>query len=140
MFSLYDVRDLDLMLRLDETGGAGGATAQELAEAFGFKREEVLKITTRLTWMRRFGIFDYDAKTHMWTLSESGQRVVKAKLKAASAKAIDTVPDDSLIETMAHVTTRYRLGDPVLATMLRREFAFGTSPRSVIWSAKGGGA
>lgn len=139
MFSLYDIRDLDLMLRLDETGGAGGATAKELAEAFGLKKEDTRKISTRLTWMRRFGMFAFDSKTGMWSLSESGERIVKAKTKAAAAKAIDAVPDDSLIETMAHVTTRYRLGDPVLATMLRREFAFGTSPRSVIWSAKGGG-
>jgi hypothetical protein len=34
---------------------------------------------------------------------------------------------------MAHVTTRYRLGDPLMATMLRREFAYGTSPRSTVW-------
>ena len=137
-FSLYDLRDLDLMMRLDEEGGAEGATTQELAEAFGLTDEERQSLAVRCSWMRRFGMFQLDEATRMWTLSPSGERVVAAKVKAAAAKAIDTVPDASLVDVMAHVTTRFRMGDPVMAIMLRREFQFGTSPRSTIW--QGGGA
>jgi hypothetical protein len=34
-----------------------------------------------------------------------------------------------MVEVMSHVTSRYRLGDPVIASLLRREFLFGTQKR-----------
>jgi len=34
-----------------------------------------------------------------------------------------------MVEVMAHVAKRYRFGDPIIATMLRREFAYGTRRR-----------
>lgn len=132
-FSIFDIRDLDLMMRVEEEGGASGITTTELAQAFGLTDDERQSLAVRCSWMRRFGMFNYDEATKMWTLSESAERVVSAKLKAASAKTIDAVPDASMVDVMAHVTTRYRLGDPMMAVMLRREFAFGTSPRSTVW-------
>ena len=66
----------------------------------------------------------------MWRVSESGERVTKAKLRAAASNSIEKTPDDALVDVMAHVTSRYRHGDPLMATMLRREFLYGTSPRT----------
>jgi hypothetical protein len=131
--TLYDFRDLDLMLKLDEVGGASGASTKELAESIGFD-DDAQAVGQRAAWMRRFGMFDFDEERRLWTLSEGGERVVAAKLKAAQAKTIDTLPDEQLVDVMAHVTTRYRLGDPIMATMLRREFAFGTNPRSAAYN------
>jgi hypothetical protein len=37
------------------------------------------------------------------------------------------------VDIMSHVTARYRLGEPMMAQLLRREFAYGTSPRSSVW-------
>jgi hypothetical protein len=131
--TLYDFRDLDLMLKLDETAGASGATTQELAESLGME-DDRQAVGMRAAWMRRYGMFDFDEERRLWTLSSGGERVVAAKLRAAQAKTIDTVPDESLIDVMAHVTSRYRLGDPIMATMIRREFAFGTNPRSAAYN------
>lgn len=131
--TLYDFRDVDLMLKLDEVAGASGATTQELAEAIGFD-DDRQAVGMRAAWMRKFGMFDFDEERRLWTLSQGGERVVEAKLRAAQAKTIDQVPDESLVDVMAHVTTRYRLGDPMMATMLRREFAFGTNPRSAVYN------
>jgi hypothetical protein len=131
--NLYEVRDLELMMKVAEEGGASGVTLAELSESFGLKEDEARSLVMRCAWMKKYGIFSYDQPTKMWTLSQGGERVVAAKIKATAAKAIDTVPDDSMVDVMAHVTSRYRLGDPMLAIMLRREFMFGTSPKSTIW-------
>lgn len=126
--SLYDFRDLDLMIKLADSAGGphSEVTAQELAESLGF--EDAREISTRLSWMRRYGMLGYSEERHAWSLSRGGERVIESRLRAAKARAIDSVPDESLVEVMAHVTARYRLGDPMIAQLLRREFLFGTKP------------
>jgi len=134
-FSLYDFRDLDLMLKLaDEGDEEGWVETRALASALGVEEgEKVNGVGIRLSWMRRYGMLEFDDKQKLWRLSPSGERVVRARTRAAATKQIDTVPDEALVDVMAHVTSRYRLGDPVMATMLRREFQFGTSPHSRVW-------
>jgi len=125
--SLYDFRDLELMLKLADTANADGlATSAELADSMGFAEGDARAIAIRCSWMRRFGMLDFHAEHKAWRLTRGGERVVEAKLRAAAARTLDAVPDEQLVEVMAHVTTRYRLGDPMLATMLRREFLYGT--------------
>ena len=133
--SLYDFRDLDLMLKIaDEGDDEGWVETRQLASALGAGDDERIGgVSVRLAWMRRFGMLEFDPDKRMWRLSPGGERVAKARLKAAKASAIETIPDEALIDVMAHVTTRYRLGDPVMATMLRREFKFGTDPHSRIY-------
>lgn len=116
---IYDFRDLDLMLKISDMGGA---ETPELASALGFGKD-VQPIAIRLSWMRRFGMLDFDGT--QWDLSAGGLRVVKSKLRAAQASSIDALPDEAMIETMAHITSRYHR-DPMLAHMLRREFLYGT--------------
>jgi hypothetical protein len=79
--------------------------------------------------MRRFGMLDFDPQTRGWRLTRGGERVVEARLRAAAARTIDAVPDEQMVDVMSHVTARYRLGDPMMAAMLRREFVFGTRSR-----------
>jgi hypothetical protein len=135
--TMYDVRDLDLMLRMrDEANNDGEITAQELADALGIS-DDMRNVAIRLAWMRRYGMLTYNPERHGWSLAAGGERVIAAKAKAAVADRIDKVPDEQLVDVMAHVTTRYRYGDPVIATMLRREFAYGTSPRSQVWARNG---
>jgi hypothetical protein len=129
-FSLYDFRDLDLMLQLQQIGDNDGwASTKELGEALG-AGDDVRGVGIRASWMKRLGMFDFDDETRMWRVSEGGERVTKAKLRAAASNSIEKTPDDALVDVMAHVTSRYRHGDPLMATMLRREFLYGTSPRT----------
>lgn len=125
--SLYEFRDLDLMMTLHAEGN-GGMTSGQLADALGLDNAQ--GIAVRATWMRRFGMFDYDDRSGLWTLSGGGRRVVEAKRQAALLQKVEDVPDESMVDVMSHVTARYRLGDPMIAQMLRREFLFGTSPQS----------
>ncbi len=134
--TLYDFRDIDLMLKLEQVGDdEGWASTQELAEALGMG-EDARAVGMRSAWMRRYGVFDFDEQKRMWRLSSGGQRVAAAKLRAATASSIEKIPDEAMVDVMAHVTTRYRLGDPLMATMLRREFLFGTSRNSRIWNGR----
>jgi len=121
--TLYDFRDLDLMLRLTD----GGMLTEDLAGDLGFGKD-TSPVGTRLGWMRRFGMLERDEQG-FWELTPGGTRVVRAKLKAAQANALSALPDEAMIEAMAYVTSRYHQRDPMLATMLRREFAYGTKRR-----------
>jgi len=122
-----EFRDLDLMLAVEKDGGL---TSHGLSEALGLGGAGVQGAAVRAAWMRRFGMFDFDEQAKCWILTPSGQRVVKAKRQAAALGAVERVPDESMVDVMSHVTARYRLGDPMMANLLRREFLFGTSPRS----------
>lgn len=130
----YDVRDLDVMLKLEsESDDRGEISAGELADALGMD-EDTRAVGMRLAWMRRYGMLAYHEERKTWSLAKGGKRVIEAKRLAANADAIPDVPDEQLVDVMAHVTTRYRLGDPVIATLLRREFAYGTAPQSAVWN------
>lgn len=128
--SLYEFRDLDLMMTLHAEGN-GGMTSAQLSEVLGIGNAQAVAV--RASWMRRYGMFDYDERSGLWTLSGGGLRVVEAKRRAASLREVDKVPDESLVDVMSHVTARFRLGDAMTAALLRREFLFGTSPRSKVW-------
>jgi hypothetical protein len=125
---MYEFRDLDLMLALQ----AGGAmTTAELADQIGMAGH-AQAVAVRASWMKRYGMFDY-VVPGLWTLSAAGLRVVTAKRQAAALRSVGDVPEESLVDVMSHVTARYRLGDPMMAHMLRREFVYGTSPKSRVW-------
>jgi len=128
---MYDFRDLDLMLTIAERGDdEGWVTNDDLASSFGFG-DSLRPLGIRLAWRRRYGMVEH--KTHnrdsLWRLSPGGWRVVEAKLKAAQARTLGTIPDEAMVDVMADITARFQRGDSMLAVMLRREFAFGTQRR-----------
>lgn len=128
--SLYDFRDLDLMLTLADRGDdEGWSPTHELASSFGFG-EELRALGIRLGWMRRYGMVEHrNTPESLWRLTDGGTRVIDAKLRAAQSRTIEEIPDESLVDVMANITRRYHHGDPMIATMLRREFLFGTTRR-----------
>src|SRR5262245_11577815 len=109
----------------------GRAPASELAEEMGLgEKTGGSAISVRLTWMAKYGMVEYDKKEHEWLLSPGGQRVTQAHLRAAQARTLGGIPDESLVEVMSHVVQRYQHGDAMTAHMLRREFQFGTHRRN----------
>jgi hypothetical protein len=127
--TLFDFRDLDLMLKLRaEAGAEGWVETDAMASALGFD-DDRLPIAQRLSWMRRYGMVEYDRERRLWRLSPGGERVTEARLQAAASHTIEVLEDEVMVEVMAKVTQRYMHGSPMLATMLRREFLYGTRPR-----------
>lgn len=128
--TLYDFRDLDLMLKIEaERDEDGWVEATHIARAIGFE-EDVMPVSARFNWMKRYGMLEYDSARKLWRLTAGGHRVTEAKLKASQAKTIEALPDEAMVEVMANVTTRYWRGDPMTAALLRREFLFGTKARA----------
>ena len=126
--TLYDFRDLDLMLKIAAEAN-GGVSSTELAEAIGLGEEGTQAVGIRLGWMRKYGFVVRDEEKKHWDLSMSGERIVQAQRHAAQIKKVEAIPDEAMVSVMSHVTSRYRLGDPVIAQLLRREFLFGTQKR-----------
>jgi hypothetical protein len=124
-FSVREFRDSDLMLRLKETGPI---PSKELAHELGFD-EFGSHLGRRLGWMGHYGMVERDAKTKMWSLTEAGARVIWARKRAALMRELDSLPAEELIEVMAAVMARYQRGDPLTATMMRREFIYGSAHR-----------
>ena len=123
--TLYDFRDMDLMFKLaEEVNGSRGILATDLAELLGF--EDAKAIGMRLAWMRRYGMLAYNENERLWNLSTGGRRVIDSRLKARELKVVDELPDEAMVEVMAHVTSRYHHGKGMIGNLLRREFLFGT--------------
>jgi hypothetical protein len=127
-FNLYDFRDLDLMLAVEEAIGDDGVSTADLAKALGLD-EEAQSVAVRMAWMKRYGVFSFNEKRRVWSLTDGGNRVLEANRRSLNGSALDKVPDESMISVMAHVTDRFRRGDALHATLLRREFMFGTQRR-----------
>jgi len=128
--SLFDFRDLDLMQKLlAEADAEGWIETEALARAMGLGDDHNRNVAIRLAWMRRYGMIERDENRGLWRLSRGGGRVIEARLRAAATRELESLPDESMIEVMANVTSRYHLADRMTATMLRREFLFGTQPR-----------
>jgi hypothetical protein len=124
---LYDFRDADIMFRLNEVQSDKlGLSTPDVADLLGFEPGDNRGVGIRLSWMQRYGMVAYDREQRLWSLSESGRRVIAAQIKAPTLKVIENIPDESMVEVMALVTSRYHRGDHVLAHLLRREFMFGT--------------
>jgi hypothetical protein len=129
--SVYDFKDTDLMAKV---AAQSGITAHDVATDLGWDNGDGTRaIAMRFAWMRKYGMLALSEETREWTLTEGGQRVMAAHKAAALTQVIEAVPDESMVEVMAHVTSRFRLGDPMMAHLLRREFLYGTSPRSRVW-------
>jgi len=127
--TLYDFRDLDLMLKLeDEADDEGWVDTEHLARALGFE-DDLKPIGSRFSWMKRYGMVERDDKRKLWRLTPAGLRVVEAKIRTATSTQIEALEDEAFVDVMAKVGQRYRHGSPMIAHMLRREFLYGTAPR-----------
>jgi hypothetical protein len=127
--TVYDFRDLDLMLRIvHEQDDSKGVSSADLAQAIGLD-DDVQAVSRRLAWMRRYGMLQFNENERLWSLSPGGERVTEARIRAAQGKALEKLPDEAMVEVMAHVTSRYLAGNPLIANLLRREFLYGTGRR-----------
>lgn len=127
--SMYDFRDTDIMFHIAEHAN-GGMSTPDIAEALGFAAEEGGRnVGIRMAWMRKYGMVVYDEDNKLWNLSQGGKRVIKAHERAPSLRVVEKMPDELMVDVMAHVTSRYQRGDEMLGTMLRREFLYGTKRR-----------
>ena len=129
--SMYDFRDLDLMLTLEERADdEGWSPTHDLASSFGFG-DELQALGIRLGWMKHYGMVERKPSKgeSFWRLTDGGLRVIEARLRAAQSRTIEALPNESMVEVMANIAGRYHHADPMTAALLRREFMYGTRRR-----------
>jgi hypothetical protein len=112
-----------------EADNEGWVELEHLARSMGLGDTHNRNLAIRMAWMRRYGMVSYDERRKLWRLSRGGERVVEARLRAAAARELEALPEAAMVETMASVVARYHHVDAMTATMLRREFLFGTQPK-----------
>jgi len=128
--SLRDFRDLDLLQKiLAEHDAEGWIETEALAQTMGLGDDHNRNVSIRLAWMRRYGMIERDEQRGLWRLSRGAERVIEARLRAASTSELEALPDEAMVEVMANVVSRYHHADAMTAHLLRREFQFGTQPR-----------
>ena len=118
-----EYRDTDLLAKLV---AEGPMSSLELAESLAM--DDIpghRSVGSRFARMRSFGMVSFDEKTRIWMITDNAERVLEAQRKSATQRKIAAIPDDALVEVVSDAMTRRRLGDPVLAEMLRRETQFG---------------
>jgi len=135
--TLYEFRDADLMAKLSIEGGADGLTSREFALALGFKEDDAQSVAIRASWMKRAGAFEFDDERRLWRLTEAGEDVVEANLKARDVSPVDKTPRTKLVDVMSHLTARMRDEDELTAWLLRREFLYGTTRGSAAYRQNG---
>lgn len=126
--TLYDFRDLDLLQKIAAESNGQGISSKEFADLLGFE-EEARPIGIRLAWMKRYGMVAFDDKERTWSLTPGAERVVQAQIKARQITVVQKLPDEAMVDVMAHITSRYQHGEGMLAHMLKREFLYGTQRR-----------
>jgi hypothetical protein len=125
--SLAEFRDTEILHRLAESANGHGVTSIELADLLGFAPEEgASNVGVRLAWMKSWGMVAFDKKDRTWALTRGADRVIEAQRRAPELVVVDELPDELMVEAMAHVTSRFQRGDTMLGHMLRREFQYGT--------------
>jgi hypothetical protein len=127
--TLYDFRDLDIMFKIADNTNGNGLTSGDVAELLGFDAEDARPVGIRLAWMRRYGMVAFDEDNRLWKLLRSGSRVTEAHLRAPQLRVVEQLPDETMIEVMAQITSRFQRGEPMLGHMMRREFMYGTKKR-----------
>ena len=134
--TVVDFRDAELLAKLSEQG-ASGATSHELADELGMTNgHPAQSVGSRFARMRGFGMVEFDAERRLWTVTEGAARVLEAERRSAIADTIEALPEEELVVAMAAVAARYRHGDYLTANLLRREYRFGTDPRSAAWGRR----
>lgn len=138
-FSLYDLSDRELLFRLNDIADNRGlATSEELADALGIKGVIPRNVAIRLSWLKRFGaVNNRDTyrvseetgqryKVKAWYLTSAGERLIFGQLTAAQKRSLENIDSESLVETMAVLSGRYRDVNPLGRTLLARQWRAGT--------------
>lgn len=117
----------------------GWALDEHIAErvgmvVVGMSDEQVLIharrcVGIRLAWIKKLtGTVERhpDKRDFRWRLTESGLKVVNAKLGAGVSNGLDHMSEANVLLALDVVSRRYRRAGDGAANLMRREWAYGT--------------
>jgi hypothetical protein len=130
---IADYSDREILAMMLDLDGSGEVAASDLARRiFGLQpnadKDALVHanrcVTSRLSWMRRFGLVYKGEEVGVWAISHEGKALRSAKLGRAMNSAVTNSHDSVMLE-MAHVVgERFLRARPVSRTAMRRELQF----------------
>jgi hypothetical protein len=111
---LEDFADHELLYALEEHADADGTiSSSELADALGLAGLEhpTNNVSSRLAWLKRYGIVYRDEDTKRWGFTPVGMNLMHGRLTAAQTRMLDNLDPDMLLSKWAASSLR-RIGRP----------------------------
>jgi hypothetical protein len=109
-----------LALIADLRDEAGYVQSLDIAVALNLGEGGKQSASVRLSWMRRYGVVDYDDGG--WCLTDDGERALQASASKGLTKAVEATSDPSLLEATHLLAERRRRAGSVFQTLSRREW------------------
>lgn len=128
---LREFSDRDLLFIIDETADYDGwARAQYIAERIGLNTKYPERnVSSRLAWMVRFGVIHRHPEQVAWQLTNLGEALRTGKISRRQQDSIDKMDDAQMLLLTRSITRRYEHASSDVATVLRREWTYGTAQR-----------
>jgi hypothetical protein len=122
------------------------ALVQDLADYEGWVSSQVIansipievrNVSSRLSWMKRFGVVERDTRPgsrtrYDWRLTEVGEALVKARFSKSQQTALAKITDDQLWALTQDLSSRYEGVGNAAANLIRRRFTASTVRRKYL--------
>jgi hypothetical protein len=122
--------DREIMAAMSDLNGTGDVLASDLGlRLFGLtdrddedvRRHATRCVSSRLTWMRRYGLVEKGDEKGAWLLSETGKELFASRLGRSFSTAITHTPKESVLDLAHQVGMRMVKENTVGARAMRRE-------------------
>lgn len=138
---ISDFSDRELLALVADLGSQ--VTARDLAiRIFGIAeleeneqeiRRESRCVTSRLSWMRRFGLIERDKESGEWLISAMGEALRKTRVSRAIANGIESADEAASLSLANIVGERLVSSGPVAGQAMQRELQFQITRRRARW-------
>lgn len=95
------------------------------------KNQALRCVGQRLSWMKRYGVVQRNEKDRKgtWGLTGQGKLLLTGAIPAHERKVIENLKENQLLDLTETLSMRYFYAGDVAATMMRRQWQFGSIRR-----------
>jgi hypothetical protein len=141
----FSDREFLLILR-DMAEADGWAGSHDIADHLNFSPNGSAhrSVACRLSWLHRYGVVEREHErdehgqlkwrkggepmyTQRWRLTPKGEAVALGQVRKAAQSALEGLTEEELLVATRIITSKQREASEVGATLVRREWRYGTS-------------
>lgn len=129
--ALEEFSDRELLnVVLDYADDNGFVSVDQIVAATGIDHRHANQcVGSRFSHLRRIGVMERDDTTRQWRLTHTGRKLAHGTLGSEEAELFKHLGVEQMMEATYALAGRYQRTSPVAATMMRRAWVYGTSPR-----------